>query len=73
MVLDAAAHPGMAGWLFDEAPDGGDVVDIVTDRGEVVRFTVKELLEMAGALEPEAVPEETEEASEAVLEVNIAP
>lgn len=33
LVLDAQAHPGMAGWVFDAPPDDGDVIDIVDAAG----------------------------------------
>lgn len=53
MTLDAAAHPGMAGWIFSEAPDEADVIDIVDDAGIRVTFTMAEIEKLAGKAEPD--------------------
>ena len=53
MVLDQQAHPGMAGWVFDEGIDGGDVIDVMDEHGGLETVSCTELMSMVGAADPE--------------------
>ena len=66
MTLDSEAHPGMAGWVFEEEPDDGDVLDIVDEHGARTYIDMAELYAMVGAGEESA--EAMEESAEAMEE-----